>query len=85
MTHPLGDGSVPQGTRKVQPGLTGARVTLGPGVRHTQFAGKRGRVMKAIWSRGLYLVRLDDGRKYEAAPANISLIVDSPAGPGRRL
>jgi hypothetical protein len=51
--------------------LVGSYVVLGLGVRHKAFAGLCGVITTAVVSRGVYVVRLDDGRSYEPAPANV--------------
>lgn len=55
----------------VNKAIVGTRVTLGPNVLHKQFAGLPGIVRKAIASRNVYAVRLDDGRSYDASPENV--------------
>lgn len=72
LTHPRGDGSAwPAGARPVDKTLIGARVVLNLQVRHKEFAGLYGQVRKAIASRGVYVIALDDDRVYEAAPASV--------------
>lgn len=49
----------------------GAKVILGPAVRHAEFNGAAGVVVKFIKCRQSYDVRLDDGRLYEAHAVNV--------------
>lgn len=71
MTHRPSDGTAPQGVRELDRKMVGSHVALGLGVRHRAFIGLRGVITKAIISRGLYVVKLEDGRSYEAAPSNV--------------
>jgi hypothetical protein len=47
---------------------------LGAGVRHESYIGLKGHVEKAIKSRNVYAVRLEDGRLYDAIPNNVVLL-----------
>lgn len=49
----------------------GAKVILGPAVKHPEFRGSAGVVVKFIKCRQSYDVRLNDGRLYEAYAANV--------------
>lgn len=49
----------------------GTKVILSPTVRHPEFRGVAGVIVKFIKCRQSYDVRLDDGRLYEAYAANV--------------
>lgn len=51
----------------------GTKVILGLGVKHREFSGAEGVIVKYIKCRNSYDVRLKDGRLYEAYAANVLL------------
>ena len=57
----------------VDKALVGKRVALGAGVRHKEYAGLAGVIKKAVKSRNVYTIALDDGRYYDAAPENVEV------------
>lgn len=56
-------------TTQIEPG---ERVTIGPNARHAEFRGLAGTVRRYIKSRDVVEVRLDNGRFYDAHPANVT-------------
>ena len=58
----------------------GTRVILSR-VRHDAYRGLHGTVRRFVKKRGVYAIVLDDGRGYDALPANIDAVVAAEASP----
>lgn len=56
---------------KFQPGDA---VRLSENVRHTQYRGLCGRVVRTVKSRGMITVECGSGNRYDAYPENVELL-----------
>lgn len=63
-----------KGVDKVESLKTGERVRLSEKVRHAEFRGVCGTVERTVKSRGVVVVRCDNGKRYDALPENIELL-----------
>jgi len=59
--------------------VKGTRVRLSEKAQHPEFRGLTGAVEKFVKSRKVYVIRLDDGRRYDAYPENVIKETDPTA------
>ena len=52
----------------------GDRVRLKDAVRHAEFRGMCGTVVRTVKSRGVVIIKDDTGNRYDALPENVELI-----------